>query len=103
VHGLQTYLTAFVRRTQPLVNVDAQLADAEADFTKRWEAGEIEGWGEVKSAEEGSNEGIWCPACELCQYGARSGTKQMNRSKNVLKANCVRRAFDFQEAYQGRC
>jgi splicing factor 3A subunit 3 len=74
-----------MRRTQPLVNIDAQLAEAEAEFDQKWEAGEIEGWGEVKKAEEsGANEGIWCPACKYFLLLCLTLFSEFHRPKDVF-------------------
>ena len=68
IHSLHTYLTSFMRRTQPLVDTESDLKDTAAEFDKKWEAVEIEGWSEIspRSAQangNGSSEGIWCTAC----------------------------------------
>ena len=58
---------SFTRRAQPLVDVESQQKQAEAEFSSKWDAGEISGWEEERSnkpAENGKGEGIWCAACE---------------------------------------
>ena len=64
--ALQTYLTSFMRRTQPLVDVDSKQTAVIEEFNKKWEAGELEGWADVnqKAQVDGSREGIWCAACK---------------------------------------
>ena len=37
-----------MRRTQPLVDTESDLKDTAAEFDKKWEAGEIEGWQRVR-------------------------------------------------------
>ncbi|KAI0034117.1 hypothetical protein K488DRAFT_77483 [Vararia minispora EC-137] len=87
IHGLQSYLTAFMRRTQPLVNIDSQLAEAETEFTKKWGEGEIEGWGEVKKTEgNGADDGIWCPACQK-MYSKQTVFDAHLTSKKHIKAS----------------
>lgn len=80
--NLRKYLDAFLRKTQPLANVDSLSAAALADFDAAWEQGKVEGWheqgaevfapggGKGKAAAagaveggEGIGEGIWCAAC----------------------------------------
>ncbi|KAF8351610.1 hypothetical protein F5887DRAFT_1094502 [Amanita rubescens] len=65
--GLYTYLFSFVKRTQPLVDVNAQEQAAEEEFEKKWDAKEIIGWDEPsidKPQSNGSESGIWCSACQ---------------------------------------
>ncbi|SPO31525.1 related to RNA splicing factor PRP9 [Ustilago trichophora] len=78
---LRRYLDAFLRKTQPLANVDELTTKAVADFEEAWEQGQVEGWEEqgaevfgggkgkaasvaAASAQSGEGgEGIWCAAC----------------------------------------
>jgi splicing factor 3A subunit 3 len=64
--ALHTYLTSFIRRTQPLLDVDSKHAATVEEFDIKWDAGELEGWTEEdqKAPPDGSVEGIWCTACE---------------------------------------
>jgi splicing factor 3A subunit 3 len=65
--ALHGYLTSFLRRSQPLVDYESQRVEQEADFEKKWEAGEINGWEDqtaLKADSNGNQEGIWCSACE---------------------------------------
>lgn len=73
---LRKYLDGFLRKTQPLANVDAISAEALERFEVDWEQGKLEGW-EQQGAEvfggansqakakasEAEGEGIWCAAC----------------------------------------
>lgn len=53
-----------MKRAQPLVDVEGQQREAEADFNQKWDAGEFEDWRENQPSEmNGSGEGIWCAAC----------------------------------------
>ncbi|KAK2466083.1 hypothetical protein APHAL10511_001725 [Amanita phalloides] len=65
--ALHDYLLSFVKRTQPLVDVDAQRQVVEEEFENKWGAKEITGWEEVKVGKaqpNGSESGIWCLACQ---------------------------------------
>lgn len=68
IKALHSYLLSFTKRAQPLVDVDTQQKEAEAQFSAQWEANEIEGWEEPQpkaaSNGEGNGEGIWCAACK---------------------------------------
>ncbi|PSS35421.1 hypothetical protein PHLCEN_2v1576 [Hermanssonia centrifuga] len=68
IKALHTYLVSFSKRAQPLVDVTSQQREAETMFNKKWEAGEIEGWEEIRqkavAQAEGNGEGIWCSACQ---------------------------------------
>jgi len=49
------------------VDHEFQRAEQEADFEKKWETGEIDGWEDQvapKAESNGSQEGIWCSACK---------------------------------------
>jgi splicing factor 3A subunit 3 len=66
LRSLYTYILSFVKRTQPLVDIDAQQQAAEEEFEKNWAEKEIAGWEDVnidKPQSNGSETGIWCPAC----------------------------------------
>ena len=66
--ALQGYLTSFLRRSQPLVDYESQRTEQEAEFEKKWEAGEVSGWEDQaapKAEPNGDREGIWCAACKL--------------------------------------
>lgn len=66
-------LASFKKRALPLVDSEFQQREAEAEFNKKWDAGEIEGWEEARQTKsaansEGNGEGIWCAACEFYDY-----------------------------------
>lgn len=67
IKALHAYLLSFVKRTQPLVDVESQQQRAEAEFNEKWEAGEVDGWEESSSDKTQLNgngsAGIWCSAC----------------------------------------
>ncbi|THH19917.1 hypothetical protein EW146_g1362 [Bondarzewia mesenterica] len=90
IRSLHTYLMSFIHRTQPLVDVDSRQRAVEADFDKKWEAGEIEGWLETnqRSAQvngNGSSEGIWCSACQK-MYSKQTVYDAHLTSKKHIKA-----------------
>lgn len=62
-------MLSFIKRAQPLQDVETQQREAEAQFLVLWEADEVEGWEEEsaksKAAANGNGEGIWCAACEF--------------------------------------
>lgn len=73
---LRKYLDSFLRKTQPLANVDEIAAKATSQFEEEWEQGKVEGWeqqglevfggaqGKGKTAAApAEGEGIWCAAC----------------------------------------
>lgn len=76
---LRKYLDSFLRKTQPLANVDQTAAKATSLFEEEWEEGKVEGWqqqglevfggaqGKGKAAATApapaEGEGIWCAAC----------------------------------------
>lgn len=107
IKALHGYLTSFLRRSQPLVDYESQSAEQEADFEKKWEAGEVDGWADQvtsKTESNGSQEGIWCLACKQPTqlYGLERHAHHSNtRSKDVLQTNRVRCPSDVQKAHKG--
>ncbi|KZV77152.1 RNA splicing factor PRP9 [Peniophora sp. CONT] len=86
IRGLQTYLLSFMRRTQPLINVDAQQSDADAEFTRKWDADELPEWlEEKKDVAQGSGEGVWCVACQK-MYSKQTVYDAHLTSKKHVKA-----------------
>ncbi|KAG5728505.1 Splicing factor 3A subunit 3 [Termitomyces sp. T112] len=88
IQNLYTYLLSFAKRTQPLVDVDTQQQEAEADFNKLWEARELSGWEENKSqvsANGNGSAGIWCAACQK-QYAKQTVYDAHLTSKKHIKA-----------------
>ena len=67
IGALHTYLTSFVRRTQPLLDIDSKQTATVEEFDLKWDAGELEIWTDdgQKAPPDGSVEGIWCTACEF--------------------------------------
>lgn len=58
-------MSSFLRRTQPLSDIDRQQKDTEAEFNELWEQNKIEGWESTKqNGKAESGEGIWCSACQ---------------------------------------
>ena len=66
IKNLYNYLLSFVKRTQPLEDIESQQRSAAADFDKKWQVEEIPGWEDIapKSLPNGENAGIWCSACK---------------------------------------
>lgn len=69
--NLHTYLLSFAKKTMPLVDIDAQQREAEEDFEKKWDEGQITGWDENApkahaNGQDGS--GIWCSACKYLLF-----------------------------------
>ncbi|KAF5358965.1 hypothetical protein D9758_004788 [Tetrapyrgos nigripes] len=67
IKNLHTYLLSFSNRTQPLVDIDTEQAEARLEFQKKWEAGELKDWEDASAnGENGASAngaGIWCSAC----------------------------------------
>ena len=93
IKALHSYLLSFIKRAQPLVDIESQQREAEAQFNQQWDAGLIEGWEDSASKQPAENAtGIWCSACEsrfeataYCEF-----ISYLYRSEDVLEANGVR-------------
>jgi splicing factor 3A subunit 3 len=115
IKGLHAYVLSFVKRTQPLTDVDSQQREVENEFNAKWEAGEFSGWEEANKETDGNKDGtasIWCSACayitlafETCEQtkGAPSGQKHYSKqtvydahlsSKKHLKATAKQAAAE---------
>ncbi|KAI0265788.1 RNA splicing factor PRP9 [Gloeopeniophorella convolvens] len=94
IGALNSYLTSFMRRTQPLVDIDSkQVADVE-EFGKLWEAGEVEDWTEAPRAQPSENgEGIWCTACQK-MYSKQTVYDAHLTSKKHIKATSKQASTD---------
>ena len=58
---LNTYLTGFFRRTQPLMDVEGAIAAKLASFDSQWAAGAVRGW--EHTASDDSQRPLYCAAC----------------------------------------
>jgi len=89
IKTLHSYLLSFAKRTQPLVDVDAQHQKAEAEFNEKWDAGGIPGWEESTNSKTQTNSnsttGIWCSACQK-NYAKQTVYDAHLSSKKHLKA-----------------
>jgi splicing factor 3A subunit 3 len=64
---LHDYLLSFVKRTQPLVDIQTKHQEAEVEFYQKLDNGEFADWDENKAAKrsaDGAGEGMWCSACQ---------------------------------------
>jgi splicing factor 3A subunit 3 len=101
VRALHSYLKSFMRRTQPLVDMDAKETAAIEEFEKKWEADELEGWTDAtpKVQIDGSGEGIWCTACKYSTISSRVLFYPFARPKDVFETNCIRCPSHLKKAY----
>ncbi|KDQ64343.1 hypothetical protein JAAARDRAFT_52300 [Jaapia argillacea MUCL 33604] len=90
IKALHSYLLSFLKRSQPLADVDSQQEQAHAEFQKKWEAGEVEDWEPPTSVKvtvdsNGPESGIWCSACQK-HYTKQTVYDAHLTSKRHLKA-----------------
>ncbi|EMD40919.1 hypothetical protein CERSUDRAFT_44990 [Gelatoporia subvermispora B] len=94
IRSLHTYLLSFMKRAQPLVDVESQQREAEAEFASRWDAGDVEGWEDTRrgktapnasATSNGSEGGIWCAACQK-MYSKQTVYDAHLTSKKHIKA-----------------
>ncbi|KAN0064891.1 Pre-mRNA-splicing factor sap61 [Thecaphora frezii] len=119
---LRSYLSSFLRKTQPLSNVDHLEAAALETFDDDWDAGKVEGWqdqgdsvfggagakgkGKAKSstgeAAAADGQGIWCEACRRSYakqtvYDAHLKSPKHQKAAQRLAAAAASDAPDGQE------
>ncbi|KAK1231827.1 Pre-mRNA-splicing factor sap61 [Marasmius sp. AFHP31] len=88
IKGLHSYLVSFVRKTQPLQDIDASQEEAKQEFEKAWAAGEVKDWedgSEKRAQEQGTSGGIWCVACQK-HYSKQTVYDAHLTSKKHIKA-----------------
>ncbi|KAH8993889.1 hypothetical protein EDB86DRAFT_2928274 [Lactarius hatsudake] len=94
IGALHTYLTSFIRRTQPLLDIDSKQAAIVEEFGIKWDAGELEGWiDEGKAPPDDSGEGIWCTACQKL-YSKQTVYDAHLTSKKHIKATSRQASSD---------
>ncbi|KAI6003673.1 hypothetical protein EDD15DRAFT_2455413 [Pisolithus albus] len=64
IHMLHDYLLSFMKKTQPLIDVDSKLQEQDSEFQKKWEAGEFsEDWDNhlpsKRTNDAAENKNIW--------------------------------------------
>ncbi|CAM9972982.1 unnamed protein product, partial [Sphacelaria rigidula] len=49
LEDLREYLASFLKRTQPLVDLDEVLSTTDDDFEEAWKAGTLPGWSRARA------------------------------------------------------
>ncbi|KAI9056528.1 RNA splicing factor PRP9 [Trametes sanguinea] len=90
IRALHAYLMSFMKRTQPLVDIEGQQREAEQEFNKYWESAESEEWEDprqAKAQENGNSEaGIWCAACQKMYSKQTVYDAHLNSKKHIKAA-----------------
>ncbi|KAI0375800.1 RNA splicing factor PRP9 [Pilatotrama ljubarskyi] len=89
IRALHAYLISFMKRSQPLVDVESQQREAEEQFNKYWDSGETEEWEESqpKAPENVNGEaGIWCAACQKMYSKQTVYDAHLNSKKHIKAA-----------------
>lgn len=99
LRGLVSYLEGFVRRTQPLFDVDADLGLVIRNFERSWSSGTFPGWKEMSADEDSGSkidlakfstvEEVFSLGCEplkqaLRSMGLKYGGTQMERAQRLF-------------------
>lgn len=87
IGALHNYLSSFIRRTQPLLDIDSKQTAMVEEFDIKWDGGELEGWVDEgqKAPPDGSGEGIWCTACEYPTMMRRTHFT-VSKAKNCIQS-----------------
>ncbi|PCH41459.1 hypothetical protein WOLCODRAFT_163111 [Wolfiporia cocos MD-104 SS10] len=95
IKALHSYLISFMKRAQPLVDVESHQREAELQFVQKWDDGEFADWEETRQSKPTANasengEGIWCAACRQLQgqkmYSKKTVYDAHLTSKKHIKA-----------------
>ncbi|OQR92055.1 splicing factor 3A [Achlya hypogyna] len=78
---LRAYLTDFYRRTQPLVDLDDVVNEAQAQFEKSWALGQVKGWAPAADTTAST----YCKACQK-QFASEAVFTGHLKGKKHLKA-----------------
>ncbi|GAA5835146.1 hypothetical protein JCM3766R1_006883 [Sporobolomyces carnicolor] len=94
---LLSYLSGFYERVFPLGDLDLVLKDADRDFARKWDQGEVAGWTTQDSTsgdadKKGEGEGIWCAACQ------KSFTKETVYNAHLTGKKHVKAAAKLSES-----
>ena len=95
VGELASYLEDFVRRTQPLEDLDKIFSNIAAVFEREWERDGVPGWGPETSTgpaapvTEGTGAGIWCSDCQK-EFANDNVYKAHLTGKKHIKASAAR-------------
>ncbi|EGD72174.1 splicing factor 3a [Salpingoeca rosetta] len=95
INNLAAYLVEFYRRTNPLADIDAELAQAQKDFEALWASGKFRGWQDVKPITnvERLDLSAFSSASELEALG-------MDRLKSALMAEGLKCGGTLQQRAQ---
>ncbi|KIJ70154.1 hypothetical protein HYDPIDRAFT_121637 [Hydnomerulius pinastri MD-312] len=96
IQNIHDYLLSFVKKTQPLVDIDSKHQEAEAEFQKGWEEGAFdEDWDDGQSTKRTASSeesgGIWCSACQK-SYSKQTVYDAHLTSKKHVKATAKQAA-----------
>ncbi|KAJ2931604.1 hypothetical protein H1R20_g5510, partial [Candolleomyces eurysporus] len=87
IKELHTYLLSFIKKSQPLHNVESEQQRADEEFKKKWDANEIAGWeAEKPKTDANGGAGIWCAACQK-HYSKQTVYDGHLTSKKHIKAS----------------
>ncbi|KAF5333654.1 hypothetical protein D9611_002548 [Ephemerocybe angulata] len=88
IKDLHAYLLSFIKKAQPLHDVESEQRRADEEFKTKWEAGQIAGWEAADAGKSGSNggAGIWCAACQK-HYSKQTVYDAHLTSKKHIKAS----------------
>ncbi|EJF56615.1 RNA splicing factor PRP9 [Dichomitus squalens LYAD-421 SS1] len=92
IRALHAYLLSFMKRSQPLIDIESQQREAEQQFNQAWEElGLAEEWEDSKQAkaatgENGESIGIWCTACQKMYSKQTVYDAHLNSKKHIKAA-----------------
>jgi splicing factor 3A subunit 3 len=98
LRGLLTYLLDFYRRTQPLVDLDDVIEEANAQFEKDWSLHQVKGWEEKDNHRDNGSDTLDKLFCRACQkqfasdavfQGHLKGKKHLRNVKLIQAAPTI--------------
>lgn len=85
VQGLADYLVGFVKKTQPMFNIDSVVEGFEKDFNTQWENGSFLPVGYCDIDREREESGLWCKYSQK-QFSNQTTYDAFLKGKNFKKA-----------------
>jgi len=84
VEGLYTYLVGFIKRTQPMYDIDSKIAEFNKEFETQWSNASFLPIGYCDIDREREESGLWCKYSQK-QYTSQAIYESFKKGKKISK------------------